>query len=181
MPGKSSYSDNHRHIGRSKIRGHLQAQNRNECRTTSMTTITNKITMATTGMACRVKEWWWSMLESREELWDRQNVVGMRSKERGYKWEGRIKIRPPMSNGHSNGNTCLDIDYSPMDVSNNTKTTAIQPLMPLPLSPSPNTNIDPYCTCQTERTPFLCASLIVYMGDHIYQAYFPPWCCHHQQ
>ncbi len=88
----------------------------------------------------------------------------MRSEEGGYERDGRIKVRPPTSDGHSGSNTRLNIDYHPMDVSNDTKTTAIRPLMPPPLSPSPDTNIDPYRACQAERTPFLRASPIVDMG-----------------
>ncbi len=85
----------------------------------------------------------------------------MCSKEGGYEQEGRIKVEPPMFNSHSYSNACLGINWPPMDVSNDTKTTALQPPMssttvtptqyqhqPLPPTPSPKNSLPsciPHC------------------------------------
>ncbi len=67
----------------------------------------------------------------------------MCSGEGGHEQKGRIKVGPLTSNSHSHSIACLGVNYTPMDVLNDTETMAIPSLMPLPLSPPPDTNIDP--------------------------------------
>ncbi len=145
----------------------------------TMTMTKTMMTMTTTGVVGLVQEWWRGMAEGRAGLWDKENAAGMHGEERGYEREGGMKVGPPTSNGHSNSRVPLGVNYPPMDTSNDTETTAIWPLTPLPLPPPPDTNIGPYRLPQAQWTPLLHVSPIVDMGDHGYQAHFSPQHCQH--
>ncbi len=92
----------------------------------------------------------------------------------GCKWESVREIGPPTSNNGSNNDGFISVYSTPNYAADDTKMMAIRPPMPPPLSPLPDTNIDPYRLPQAQITPILRSSPIVDMGDHGYQARFPP-------
>lgn len=53
-------------------------------------------------------------MEGRVGLWDRENAIGMRNEEGAHEQEGRIKVGPLTSNGHSDSNAHLGISYPTM-------------------------------------------------------------------
>ncbi len=55
-------------------------------------------------------------------LWLREEEGGMRNGVEWYEWEGRVRIGAPTSNGCSDTNTTLCVNYPPMYTSNETKT-----------------------------------------------------------
>ncbi len=55
-------------------------------------------------------------------LWLREEEGGMCNGMEWYEWEGGVRIGTPTSNGHSNTNATLCVNYPPMDTLNKTKT-----------------------------------------------------------
>ncbi len=54
-------------------------------------------------------------------LWLREEEGGMCNEVEQYEQEGGVRIRAPTSNGRSNTNATLCVNYPPMDTSNETK------------------------------------------------------------
>ncbi len=110
----------------------------------------------------------------------REEEGGMHNEVKWYEQEGGVRIGAPMSNGCSNTNATLDVNYPPMDASNETKMVVTRAPTMLLLPPLPNFNIGLYCLPQAPNSPNLHASPIFDMGDHDYQANFIFRHCHHR-
>ncbi|PBK71108.1 hypothetical protein ARMSODRAFT_1002971 [Armillaria solidipes] len=82
-----------------------------------------------TGMAGSVQGRWRGRAKGRAGLRDKEIATGMRSEEGGYEREGGVKVRPPTSNDGSDDDVRLDVDYPPMDTSNETNTMPTTPLL----------------------------------------------------
>ncbi len=54
-------------------------------------------------------------------LWLREEEGGMHNEVEQYEQEGRVRVRAPMSNGCSDTNATLCINYPLIDTSNETK------------------------------------------------------------
>ncbi len=71
----------------------------------------------------------------------------------GCEREGVREIGPLTSNDGSNNEDFISVYSTPSYAPDDTKTMAIRPLTPPPLSPPPNTNIDPYPPAPSPNNP----------------------------
>ncbi len=147
--------------GRSYIGYHQQFWGGKECTTTRMMTMTTNRTTTTMkmGMAAMFQGWQRDMVEGQASLWDREDEGTMPNGEGEYERDGGVKIGAPTSNGRSNTNAPLGLEYPTVGMSNDTKMMTIQAPMALPLPPQSNPNMGSYHLFQSSHRPeLLCAS-----------------------